>query len=43
MFALADRLGMTVEQLQKSMTVDEFIYWLAYLEEKNRQIKNGGN
>ena len=35
MFALADRLGMTVENLQKSMTVDEFVYWMAYLEEMN--------
>ena len=43
MFALADRLGMTVEQLQKSMTVDEFIYWLAYLEEMNSKWKTMGN
>ena len=33
MFALADRLGMTVE---------EFVYWLAYLEEMNRRMERNG-
>lgn len=42
MFALADRLGLTVEQLQKSMTVEEFVYWLAYLEEMNKKMENNG-
>lgn len=42
MFALADRLGLTVEQLQKSMTVEEFVYWLAYLEEMNRRMERNG-
>jgi hypothetical protein len=41
-FALADRLGLTVEQLQKSMTVEEFVYWLAYLEEMNRRMERDG-
>tara|TARA_R100000231_G_scaffold29511_1_gene26162 strand:- start:987 stop:1115 length:129 start_codon:yes stop_codon:yes gene_type:complete len=41
-FALADRLGLTVEQLQKSMTVEEFVYWLAYLEELNKKMENNG-
>ena len=42
MFALADRLGLTVEQLQKSMTVEEFVYWLAYLEELNKKMEKNG-
>ena len=42
MFALADRLGLTVEQLQKSMTVEEFVHWLAYLEEMNRRMERDG-
>lgn len=42
MFALADRLGMTVEQLQEKMTVDEFIYWLAYLNEMNKKMEQNG-
>tara|TARA_B100000242_G_scaffold283903_1_gene246641 strand:+ start:2687 stop:2815 length:129 start_codon:yes stop_codon:yes gene_type:complete len=42
MFALADRLGLTVENLQKSMTVDEFVYWMAYLEEMNSKMENNG-
>ena len=42
MFALADRLGLTVEQLQKSMTVEEFVYWLAYLEEMNTRMERDG-
>ena len=42
MFALADRLGLTVEELQRSMTVEEFVYWLAYLEEMNIKMENNG-
>jgi|TARA_R100000655_G_scaffold108231_1_gene159855 hypothetical protein len=42
MFALADRLGMTVQQLQKSMTVEEFVYWLAYLDEMNKRMERNG-
>tara|TARA_B100001939_G_scaffold337362_1_gene341593 strand:- start:269 stop:370 length:102 start_codon:yes stop_codon:yes gene_type:complete len=33
---------MTVEHLQKSMTVEEFVYWLAYLEEMNSKMEQNG-
>jgi hypothetical protein len=33
----------TVSELEQKMSLSEFTGWLAYLEEKNRQIKNGGN
>jgi|TARA_B100000085_G_C18093146_1_gene329991 hypothetical protein len=34
-------LNCTLEELEKKMTLSEFTGWLGYLEEKNRQIKNG--
>jgi hypothetical protein len=34
-------LGCTLQDLEEKMTLSEFTGWIAYLEEKNRQIKNG--
>jgi hypothetical protein len=36
-------LGVTVAELEEKMSLSEFTGWLAYLEEKNRQINNGRN
>tara|TARA_R100000234_G_scaffold26780_1_gene15459 strand:- start:43 stop:144 length:102 start_codon:yes stop_codon:yes gene_type:complete len=33
---------MTVEQLEKSMTVQEFVYWMVYLEEVNKRMQKDG-
>mgnify|MGYP001438776066 CR=1 FL=1 len=34
-------LGMTVQDLEKKMTLSEFTGWIAYLNEKKRQVENG--
>jgi hypothetical protein len=37
MFALADRLKMTVEDLSDRMSVREFIYWSAFHKVRNER------
>jgi hypothetical protein len=34
---------MTVKELEENMSLSEFTGWMAYLEEKNRQMNNGRN
>jgi hypothetical protein len=34
-------LHCTLQELEEKMTLSEFTGWMAYLEEKNRQIKDG--
>jgi hypothetical protein len=34
-------LSCTLQELEEKMSLSEFNGWIAYLEEKNRQMRNG--
>jgi len=38
---LAELLKLTLSELEEKMTLSEFNGWIAYLDEKNRQMNNG--
>jgi hypothetical protein len=40
-YYLAETLKLTLYELEEKMTLSEFNGWIAYLQEKNRQINNG--
>ena len=39
LYALADRLRMTVAELQEKLPVDEFVHWIAFHRIRAEQLK----